>query len=89
MFDTVVFPLAFAYNLAAETCKDPLSSEAPNKSRLSRPMAPSFLLATAAKLFPESICERADESGEHPPLISSEGSGISTRAARLAWPQAK
>jgi hypothetical protein len=41
MFDTVISPLAFACNVADETCKDPLSSEAPyTKSRLSRPMAP-------------------------------------------------
>jgi hypothetical protein len=41
MFDTVISPLAFACNGADETCKDPLSSEAPyTKFRLSRPMAP-------------------------------------------------
>ena len=39
----------FAWKLADETCKDPLSSEAPyTKCRLSRPMA----LANAAKVFP-------------------------------------
>ena len=57
MFDTVISPLAFACNVADETCKDPLSSEAPynyTKSRLSRPL---HLLANAVKWFPETTGE--------------------------------
>ena|ERR1700730_2676480 len=55
MFDTVISPLAFAWNVADETCKDPLSSEAPyTKSRLSRPMAPT---GERSRCFPETTGE--------------------------------